>query len=61
MHDLGRPSRLPNMLRMIKPTSPMNVGSWILTAYGPLAAGAAASDVLGRPPRAGGRSASARP
>ena len=30
--DLGRPSRFVNMLRVFKPTSPMSVGSWILTA-----------------------------
>jgi len=53
VHDLGRPSRFVNMLRVIKLTSPMSVGSWILTAYAPLAAGAAGSDVLGRWPRTG--------
>jgi len=31
--DLGRPDRFYNMLRTIKLTSPMSVGSWILTAY----------------------------
>ena len=35
VHDLGRPSRFLNMLRVAKPTSPMSVGTWILTAYGP--------------------------
>ena len=31
-----RPSRrFLNMLRVVKPTSPMSVGTWILTAYGP--------------------------
>ena len=43
VHDLGRPSRFFNMLRVLKPTSPMSVGTWILTAYAPgvvLAAGA---------------------
>jgi formate-dependent nitrite reductase membrane component NrfD len=39
--DLGRPSRFVNMLRVFRPTSPMNMGSWLLAAYGP-AAGAAA-------------------
>jgi formate-dependent nitrite reductase membrane component NrfD len=28
--DLGRPERFHHMLRVFKPTSPMNVGSWIL-------------------------------
>jgi len=31
--DLGRPDRFYNMLRTFKVTSPMSVGSWILTAY----------------------------
>ncbi len=31
--DLGRPDRFYNMLRTVKLTSPMSVGSWILTAY----------------------------
>ena len=39
--DLGRPERFYNMLRVAKPTSPMSVGTWILTAYGPLAGAAA--------------------
>jgi formate-dependent nitrite reductase membrane component NrfD len=51
--DLGRPLRFLNMLRVFKPTSPMSVGVWILVGYGPLAAGAAASDVSGRLPRIG--------
>jgi hypothetical protein len=32
--DLGRPARFLNMLRMFKVTSPMSVGSWILSASG---------------------------
>ena len=32
--DLGRPARFLNMLRMVKVTSPMSVGSWILSASG---------------------------
>lgn len=31
--DLGRPDRFYNMLRTIKLTSPMSIGSWILTAF----------------------------
>lgn len=31
--DLGRPERFLNMLRTIKPTSPMSLGSWILSAF----------------------------
>ena len=53
VHDLGRPARFLNMLRVFKPTSPMSVGVWILVGYAPLAAAAAASDVLDLAPRAG--------
>ena len=35
VHDLGRPERFVNMLRVIKPTSPMSIGTWILSAYAP--------------------------
>lgn len=51
--DLGRPDRFYNMLRVFKPTSPMSVGTWILTSLGPAAGVAAASDVLGIFPRLG--------
>ncbi len=47
--DLGRPERFHHMLRVAKPTSPMSVGTWILTAYGPGSALAAAPELL--PPR----------
>jgi formate-dependent nitrite reductase membrane component NrfD len=47
VHDLGRPSRFLNMLRVFKPTSPLSVGSWILAPFGGLAAAAAASEVTG--------------
>jgi formate-dependent nitrite reductase membrane component NrfD len=43
--DLGRPERFLNMLRVFKPTSPMSVGTWILTAYGPGAVIAGAAEV----------------
>jgi hypothetical protein len=39
--DLGRPLRFLNMLRMFKVTSPMSVGSWIITGAGPMIAMAA--------------------
>src|SRR5204862_409860 len=32
--DLGRPGRFVNMLRVVKPSSPMNVGPWILAVPG---------------------------
>lgn len=47
VHDLGRPSRFVNMLRVMKPTSPMSVGSWLLAGYGPAAGVAAATSVTG--------------
>lgn len=37
IHDLGRPSRFLFMLRVFRPTSPMNMGSWILSAAAPSA------------------------
>lgn len=53
VHDLGRPGRFVNMLRVFKPTSPMSVGSWLLAAYGPAAGAAAVLDTAGRLPRIG--------
>lgn len=50
VHDLGRPARFLNMLRVFKPTSPMSVGVWIISAYAP-AAGAAALGELVPPGR----------
>jgi formate-dependent nitrite reductase membrane component NrfD len=47
--DLGDPSRFHHMLRVFKPSSPMNLGTWALTAYSLpltlLAAKQAASDL----------------
>ncbi|GGW77024.1 polysulfide reductase [Streptomyces lucensis JCM 4490] len=48
VHDLGRPARFLNMLRVFKPTSPMSVGSWLLVGYAPLNLAAAAAEVAGR-------------
>jgi DMSO reductase anchor subunit len=56
--DLGRPMRFLNMLRMFKVTSPMSVGSWILSASGATASVAAANTWLGLFP---GLAAVARP
>ncbi|WP_160050403.1 NrfD/PsrC family molybdoenzyme membrane anchor subunit [Nocardiopsis sp. FR4] len=53
VHDLGRPERFVNMLRVFKPTSPMSVGSWILLAYGPMAGAAAVASATGWFPRVG--------
>jgi hypothetical protein len=52
-HDLGRPARFANMLRVFKISSPMSVGSWILAGYVPAATAAAASALTGRLPRTG--------
>ncbi|MEO6159357.1 MAG: NrfD/PsrC family molybdoenzyme membrane anchor subunit [Ilumatobacteraceae bacterium] len=49
--DLGRPSRFAYMLRVLKPTSPMSVGSWLLAAYSPFAVGSAALDEFDLAPR----------
>jgi len=49
--DLGKPLRFVNMLRMFKVTSPMSVGSWILTASGATTTLAAANAWLGLFPR----------
>jgi formate-dependent nitrite reductase membrane component NrfD len=46
IHDLGRPARFLNMLRVFRVTSPMSMGSWILTVFS-TAAGAAAVLPLG--------------
>jgi formate-dependent nitrite reductase membrane component NrfD len=46
--DLGRPERFYNMLRIFKPRSPMSMGSWCLTTFGGLLAGAIGADLLGR-------------
>ena len=50
IHDLGVPSRFHHMLRVAKPTSPMSVGTWILSAFGaPVGLAAAAELLPGRP------------
>lgn len=43
-YDLGRPWRFFNMLRVFRPTSPMNIGAWILSGT----AGASTATVLFR-------------
>jgi hypothetical protein len=43
--DLGRPERFVNMMRTIKLTSPMSLGSWILSAFSTGIGVAAASEV----------------
>lgn len=46
--DLGRSTRFLNMLRMFKITSPMSVGSWILSAAGLTTGISALSALTGR-------------
>lgn len=53
IHDLGRPERFLNMLRVLKPTSPLSVGSWILAPFSALSGAGAASELTGRLPALG--------
>jgi len=53
IHDLGRPMRFLNMLRVVKVTSPLSVGSFILAPFATFASAAAASQVTGRLPLLG--------
>lgn len=48
IHDLGRPARFLNMLRVFKITSPMSVGSWLLAGYVPLTVVAGGAQLTGR-------------
>jgi len=45
VRDLGKPSRFVNMLRVIKLTSPMSLGSWILSAFSTGAGVAAVAEI----------------
>lgn len=51
VHDLGRPARFLNMLRVAKPTSPMSMGIWLLTTFGPLAGVSGAAELRGMLPQ----------
>lgn len=53
IHDLGRPTRFLHMLRVVKPTSPLSVGSWILAPFGTLCGIAATAEVTGIAPPLG--------
>jgi hypothetical protein len=46
IRDLGRPERFHHMLRVVKPTSPMSVGTWVLAGYGGPVGLAAASELM---------------
>ncbi|CAA9217229.1 MAG: Formate dehydrogenase O putative subunit [uncultured Actinomycetospora sp.] len=45
IHDLHRPSRFHHMLRVNKPTSPLSVGTWILSPFATFAAATAAAEL----------------
>ncbi|WP_444876312.1 NrfD/PsrC family molybdoenzyme membrane anchor subunit [Actinomycetospora aeridis] len=47
VHDLHRPRRFLHMLRVFKPTSPLSVGTWILSPFATFAAATAATEVTG--------------
>jgi formate-dependent nitrite reductase membrane component NrfD len=47
--DLGRPERFLNMMRILKPRSPMNTGAWCLVAFSGSGGLAVAADLAGRP------------
>jgi hypothetical protein len=51
--DLGRPERFLKMLRVAKPTSPMSMGTWILTGFGAAAGAAAVAEAAPLLPRTG--------
>jgi hypothetical protein len=46
--DLGRPERFHHMFRVVKVTSPMNLGSWVLLVSGGASTTAALLQLLGR-------------
>jgi hypothetical protein len=51
VHDLGRPARFLHMLRVFKPTSPLSVGTYILSPFSAATAATAAVELLGWFPR----------
>lgn len=53
VHDLGRPKRFLMMLRVLKPTSPLSVGSFVLAPFSALSGAAVLSRSTGRVPRLG--------
>lgn len=48
IRHLKTPRRWYNMLRIVRPTSPMSLGSWLLTGFGALSALTAFGEMLGR-------------
>ena len=53
--DLGRPERFYNMLRVVRLTSPMSVGTWMLTTFGGAIGLASGWQFIGFPPPWAGR------
>jgi formate-dependent nitrite reductase membrane component NrfD len=51
--DLGRPARFLNMLRVLKPQSPMSVGAWILTGFSASSTAASVLDLRSNHYRSG--------
>ncbi|RBY93919.1 nitrite reductase [Blastococcus sp. TBT05-19] len=51
VHDLGRPERFLHMLRVFKLTSPLSVGTYILSPFSAAAGATAAVELLGWFPR----------
>jgi hypothetical protein len=51
IHDLGRPERFLHMLQVFKPTSPLSVGSYILSPFSAATGATAAVELLGWFPR----------
>jgi DMSO reductase anchor subunit len=51
--DLGRPGRFHNMLRVAKPTSPMSMGTWLISLFGPAVGVGVVSDATGLLPGIG--------
>lgn len=45
--DLGRPERFLNMLRVIRPRSPMSTGAWVVAGFGGVAGLSAALQAVG--------------
>lgn len=56
IHDLGRPERFLHMLRVFKPTSPLSVGSYILSPFSAFTGATAALHLLGQVPAVRGSS-----
>jgi formate-dependent nitrite reductase membrane component NrfD len=46
IHDLGDPKRFHHMLRMFKPSTPMNFGTWSIVGYSGMAAAAALREYM---------------